>query len=249
MRCARRRPKLQSTPGPRFGSVVRRTAPAVARLERAFSEHLRSAPSFSARGVAADEDVEAEWAGTWDDPTFTHFVATKDERVVGHVLLYRRPAGDLRIPDDNIDLALATTHPDVRGSGVGRALTAHALHWAHEAGFPHDDDRLARRESPRRPVLHPLGLPPHVRAPVSARAVSRVPLLAGSQLVIVTAEDDALVLRPPHAGACRGRRRRRSARRPALSARRRAARGSRLARRARDYRGRATRATASGRRT
>jgi GNAT superfamily N-acetyltransferase len=110
-------------------------ASAVAQLERAFSKHLRSAPSFSARDVATDEDVEAEWAGTWDDPTFTHFVATKDERVVGHLLLYRRPAGDLRIPDDNIDLALATTQPDVRGSGVGRALTAHALHWAHEQGF------------------------------------------------------------------------------------------------------------------
>jgi GNAT superfamily N-acetyltransferase len=110
-------------------------APAVARLERSFSEHLRSAPSFSARHVVPDQAVEAEWAGTWDDPAFTHFVATKDERVAGHVLLYRRQAGDLRIPNENIDLALATTHPDERGSGVGRALTAHALNWAHDQGF------------------------------------------------------------------------------------------------------------------
>jgi GNAT superfamily N-acetyltransferase len=110
-------------------------APAVAQLERAFSEHLRSAPSFSGRNVASDEDVEAEWAGTWDDPAFTHFVAAKEKHVVGHVLLYRREPGDLRIPDNNIDLALATTHPDVRGSGVGRALTGHAMGWAHEQDF------------------------------------------------------------------------------------------------------------------
>src|SRR5439155_3824940 len=40
-------------------------------------------------------------------------------------------------------------------------------------------------------------LPPDIPAPVSARAVRRVPMLAGSRLVVVTAEDDALVLRPP----------------------------------------------------
>jgi len=51
------------------------------------------------------------------------------------VLLYRREGGDLRIPERSIDLALATTHPDVRGSGVGRALMAHAMRWAHESGY------------------------------------------------------------------------------------------------------------------
>jgi len=108
---------------------------AVAALERAFSEHLRAAPSFSGRVVASDEEVRANWADTWDDERFTHFVAERDGHVVGHVLLYRREGGDLRIPEGSIDLALATTQSDVRGSGVGRALMAHAMRWAHESGY------------------------------------------------------------------------------------------------------------------
>jgi ribosomal protein S18 acetylase RimI-like enzyme len=108
---------------------------AVAALERAFSEHLRAAPSFSGRAVASDEEVQADWAATWDDERFTHFVAERDSLVVGHVLLYRRKQGDLRIPERSIDLALATTHSDVRGSGAGRALMAHAMRWAHESGY------------------------------------------------------------------------------------------------------------------
>ena len=108
---------------------------AVAALERAFSEHLRAAPSFSGRVVASDEEVRADWADTWDDERFTHFVAERGGNVVGHVLLYRREGGDLRIPEGSIDLALATTQSDVRGSGVGRALMAHAMRWAHESGY------------------------------------------------------------------------------------------------------------------
>jgi GNAT superfamily N-acetyltransferase len=108
---------------------------AVAALERAFSEHLRAAPSFSGRVVATDEEVQADWADTWDDERFTHFVAERGGHVVGQVLLYSREGGDLRIPERSIDLALATTHADMRGSGVGRALMAHAMRWAHEGGY------------------------------------------------------------------------------------------------------------------
>jgi GNAT superfamily N-acetyltransferase len=43
--------------------------------------------------------------------------------------------GDLRVPAHNIDLAHAATLDDVRGTGVGLALTAHALQWAHDNGF------------------------------------------------------------------------------------------------------------------
>ena len=32
--------------------------------------------------------------------------------------LYRRPEGDLRVPGNNIDLAFAATHVDVRGAGA-----------------------------------------------------------------------------------------------------------------------------------
>ena len=49
--------------------------------------------------------------------------------------LFRRPA-DLRVPVDSIDLADCLTEPGLRGSGVGLALTAHVITWAHENGYP-----------------------------------------------------------------------------------------------------------------
>jgi GNAT superfamily N-acetyltransferase len=49
--------------------------------------------------------------------------------------MYRRPAGDLRVPEGNIDLSQAATLEDVRGAGAGLALTAYAINWAAEQGF------------------------------------------------------------------------------------------------------------------
>jgi GNAT superfamily N-acetyltransferase len=109
--------------------------PAVAALDRGLWQLQAASPSFSGLDVDG-KDFEAEWADTWDDPeTFPHFVAELDGRVVGHALLYRRPTGDLRVPEQNIDLAHAATLDEVRGQGAGLALTAHVLGWAHEHGF------------------------------------------------------------------------------------------------------------------
>ena len=62
-------------------------------------------------------------------------VAERDGRIVGQFLLYRRPP-DLRVPRESIDLGQASTDPAARGTGVGRALTAHVIRWAHENGYP-----------------------------------------------------------------------------------------------------------------
>ena len=40
------------------------------------------------------------------------------------------------MPVDGIDLAGASTEPALRGSGIGLALTHHAIAWAHEHGYP-----------------------------------------------------------------------------------------------------------------
>jgi GNAT superfamily N-acetyltransferase len=93
-------------------------------------------PSFSGRPIPSRAELTAEWSETWADPeTYPHFVAEHDGRVVGHVLLYKRPEGDLRVPPKNIDLADAATLDDVRGTGVGLALTQHVLGWAREHGY------------------------------------------------------------------------------------------------------------------
>jgi GNAT superfamily N-acetyltransferase len=108
----------------------------VARFDEILWAHQARSPSFSGLDVPPLDEFEREWSDTWDDPeTFPHFVAERDGRVVGHALLYRRPEGDLRVPPDNIDLAHVATLDDVRGTGVGLALTAHALRWADDQGF------------------------------------------------------------------------------------------------------------------
>lgn len=122
-----------------FGGAIRPGTPddlqAVAGFDRILWTAHADSPSFSGLDVEA-EDFEGEWAGLWDDPLFPlHVVAERDGRVIGHALLYRRPTGDLRVPENNVDLAHAATLEEARGTGAGLALTAHVLAWAHAHGF------------------------------------------------------------------------------------------------------------------
>lgn len=105
-----------------------------AELELAMNAAMQPSPSFSGLALQTPEEVEAEWREN-DFSPFELFVAERDGAIVGHVLLYRRPA-DLRVPADAIDLGQASTFPEARGTGVGRALTSHVIRWAHEHGHP-----------------------------------------------------------------------------------------------------------------
>jgi GNAT superfamily N-acetyltransferase len=131
----------ETTPEEPFEAAVevRRSGPDdladAARLEQAMTESMVSSPSFSTSAVPSTDAAQEQWRDTWDDERFVHFVAERDGRVVGHTLLYRRPP-DLRVPANSIDLAAASTEAQARGSGVGRAMTAHVLAWAHDAGIP-----------------------------------------------------------------------------------------------------------------
>lgn len=105
-----------------------------ARLEIAMHEAMQPAPTFSGIPLQSVEEVEAEWLAE-DFSPYELFVAERDERIVGHLLLYRRPP-DLRVPSDAIDLGQVSVEPGARGTGVGRALTAHGIRWANEHGYP-----------------------------------------------------------------------------------------------------------------
>jgi GNAT superfamily N-acetyltransferase len=126
-------------PEPGSGEGVRPGRPedldAVVALGHAFTNHLRESPSFSGREPETDDELRADWEGTWADERFHHFVLERDDRVVGHALLYRREVGDLRVPANSIDLALVVTLPEVRGTGAGTALLSHVLGWAHARNF------------------------------------------------------------------------------------------------------------------
>jgi predicted N-acetyltransferase YhbS len=110
--------------------------PAAAAFDRVLAQHLREPPSFSFYTLPSEQEYLDEWRDVHEEEQFTLFVAERDGRIVGHLLLYRRPADNLRVPPDSIDLANAATDPGLRGSGIGLALTAHALRWAHEYGYP-----------------------------------------------------------------------------------------------------------------
>ncbi|HEU5478112.1 MAG TPA: GNAT family N-acetyltransferase [Gaiellaceae bacterium] len=103
------------------------------RLELEMARAMQGAPSFSGIDLPTPEEALAEWTGDPEED-YELFVAEREGRIVGQFVLYRRPP-DLRVPDGNIDLAEASTDPEARGTGVGRALTAHVIRWAYENGF------------------------------------------------------------------------------------------------------------------
>jgi GNAT superfamily N-acetyltransferase len=107
----------------------------LARLDVEMSAAMQPAPSFSDMPLQPVEEVEAEWRDDPDQDAYEMFVAEREGRIVGHIVLYRRPP-DLRVPSNSIDLAAASTESEARGSGVGRALTAHVIRWAHHHGHP-----------------------------------------------------------------------------------------------------------------
>jgi GNAT superfamily N-acetyltransferase len=109
--------------------------PEAARLELAMSEAMLPAPSFSGLALQSHEEVLTEWREDGDSGKYELFVAEREGRIVGHTVLYHRPP-DLRVPSNGIDLAQVSTEPEARGTGVGRAMTAHVIRWAHEHGHP-----------------------------------------------------------------------------------------------------------------
>jgi GNAT superfamily N-acetyltransferase len=105
-----------------------------ARLQAVQEEHLTSSPSFNGFRRSSQFELEDEWGDTWTNECFDHFVAERGGRIVGHALLYRRPP-DMRVPQGSIDLAGCATDLEVRGTGLGIALTNYVIAWAAENGF------------------------------------------------------------------------------------------------------------------
>ncbi|HLY85502.1 MAG TPA: GNAT family N-acetyltransferase [Gaiellaceae bacterium] len=113
---------------------TRHDYPEAARLELEMARSMQPSPSFSGIELpSAEELLREEWLDG-DDAEIELFLAERDDRVVGHIVLYRRPP-DLRVRPGSIDLAQASTEPVARGTGVGRALTAHVIRWAYEQGY------------------------------------------------------------------------------------------------------------------
>jgi ribosomal protein S18 acetylase RimI-like enzyme len=113
-------------------------------------DHHTGASTFTGLTVPPVEEFLADWERTLETPGVAYFVAERDSRVVGHLLLEPEPA-DLARPPGSIYLAVAATLPEARGTGAGVALTERALAWAKEAGYEtvQTDWRVANLESSR----------------------------------------------------------------------------------------------------
>jgi GNAT superfamily N-acetyltransferase len=119
-----------------FGGTIRRAtaddADAAFDVVRVLYEHQAATPSFSGLTIPSREETLQETLECLADDRWVELVAERDGRVVGWLSIYHRPEGDLRVPPRNVDLGFAATLEDVRGEGVGLALTQYAFTWAAE---------------------------------------------------------------------------------------------------------------------
>jgi len=106
----------------------------VVALDRLLPEHQALAPTFAGVAPPTAEEARSDWEQTLAELAVALFVAERAGEPVGCLLLTNVEREFVEAPR-NVDLSFAVTLPCVRGSGVGRALTAHALTWAHERGY------------------------------------------------------------------------------------------------------------------
>lgn len=123
-----------------FGGTIRPVVPddleAIVDLDWVLRDHQILPPSYSDMPSQTRDEARIEAAELWEEGTsYVTFIAELDGNVVGMILLYPRPMGDLRVPEDNIDLSFASTLQVNQGRGVGIALYTHAMNWADDQGF------------------------------------------------------------------------------------------------------------------
>ncbi len=121
-------------------------------------DHHTGPSTFTGLTVPPVEEFLADWKTTLETPGVAYFVAERDGRVVGHLLLEPEEP-DLARPPGSIYLAVAATLPEARGTGAGVALTDAALAWAARRRLHDRADRLARRQSRVVPLLAAPRLP------------------------------------------------------------------------------------------
>ncbi|MEO1438850.1 MAG: GNAT family N-acetyltransferase [Chloroflexota bacterium] len=83
------------------------------------------------------EDIRPGMVDLIEDPAWTLWLAEKDSQIVGYqgyAVNEYDPTSPM-IPENCIELSISGTVATARGSGVGRALTAHGLRHAQIAGY------------------------------------------------------------------------------------------------------------------
>lgn len=121
------------------GVTVRRAGPgdldaAIMPMSTLIWDHQAGPPAFTGLTPPSAPDVRESWAESFELPDDALFIAELDGRPAGFVLLHPDDP-DVGVGVRHVKLSTAATMPDLRGRGVGTALTEHALRWAADAGY------------------------------------------------------------------------------------------------------------------
>jgi ribosomal protein S18 acetylase RimI-like enzyme len=112
---------------------------ALLEVDLALPIHQRSSPVFSSRPLPSEDELREEWAKTLAGDEENILIACREGKPVGcwSVVAAELASGfrGLGRPDRACYLAFAATLPEVRGSGIGVALTDASLACAAEAGY------------------------------------------------------------------------------------------------------------------
>ncbi|MGZ8693965.1 MAG: GNAT family N-acetyltransferase, partial [Gaiellaceae bacterium] len=108
-------------------------------LDIALPHHQRRAPVFSGIAAPSREDSRAEWEKSVAAAEEHIVIGYHGDRPVSAISMIdwtkSSLADGLMQVDDASFLGFAVTLPDVRGSGIGRALTEASLAWAAREGY------------------------------------------------------------------------------------------------------------------
>jgi ribosomal protein S18 acetylase RimI-like enzyme len=123
----------------RVRAALPRDVDALVELAPRLREHQGSAPVFSAGHDWDLVDLRTEIETEIEDDATGSLVVEVDGRIVGNLVVTPvEKSGmhaDLARPERGCYLAFAVTDPEVRGLGVGLALTQASFAWAHEQGY------------------------------------------------------------------------------------------------------------------
>ena len=128
---------------PPDGVTLRRAAvedvEAAVTMDEVLPDHQERSPVFSRGPRPADSELRADWAEGLADETSACFLAEQDGKAVGSLFVapveHSGMHSGLARPARACILGYAATVPDVRGAGIGVALTNACYTWAKEQGY------------------------------------------------------------------------------------------------------------------